>query len=206
MVDFSHFINTLIQEIPCECIENWNVRIFCIECQVWGMILRKIKEVGRKFLHQRAMSALKGLAKAGGSVNRVISRNGGWGCYAGSRASKCIHKTGTGVGKPLLQQQKQLSGRLYVSRLPAELGKEGLERETGEPFGSHRRGFYECQVHFPLSMQTLFSCLFSPVMEYSYPVSQSQFQFLSEGSWQGQLKASCHPGFHQPCWGQGHPP
>lgn len=93
----------------------------------------------------------------------------------------------------------------YVSHLPAEPGKEGLEREPGEPFGSHRRGFYECQVHFPLSMQMLFSCLFSPVMEYSNSVSQSQFQFLSEGSWQGQLKASGHPGFSQPCWGQGHP-
>lgn len=48
----------------------------------------------------------------------------------------------------------------YVSHLPAELGKEGLKRETGEPFGSRRRGFYECQVRFPLSMHLLFFCFF----------------------------------------------
>lgn len=90
----------------------------------------------------------------------------------------------------------------YVSHLPAEPGKEGLEQETGEPFGSHRRDFYECQVHFPFTMQTLFSCFFSPGMEYSDPVSQSQLPLLSEGSWQGQLQASGHPGFSQPCGGR----
>lgn len=133
----------------------------------------------QKIPHQRVMSALKGFAKTGGSVNRVISRNGGWGCYAGSGASKCIHKTGTWVWKPLLQRQKQLSGRLLCVSLASRAWEGGTgTRDRGAIWKSSQRFLWMSSSFSPLHPDAFFPAFSVPWWNIAI-----LFHSLSSNSW-----------------------
>lgn len=67
-------------------------------------------------------------------MNEVVSRNGGWGCYAGTRAHRCIQRTSTIGLEPLIQGQKRASARLLCVLLTSRPWKG---TDWNEKLGNH---------------------------------------------------------------------
>lgn len=71
------------------------------------------------------MSALNGLAKTGGSVNKVIPRNGSRGCYAGSRARNYTSQSWHNSGETATVRTEQLSARFSCVSLASRTWESG---------------------------------------------------------------------------------